>query len=292
MVLALHAQHIQQIDIGRGCSYKTVNNGVAGEEVVGQQRVRSRDVAVNGIIVNTVSISVITVVAGRAHLVVKHPCRWVVGLDGGLYGECAQQKVRQVSIQTLYILVGVRDGHVVLIRVRIDKTCAELHELRVHCVVHAGGEALVVRPCTFQRTLLVVVVETNIISIVRATTTEVHVVVLTDTRLEDLLEPVGVGVVHEMIVSIGAQAVAARSGHTRVLASHSEILAVLVGVHHVVDALRKLVDTEIALITHAQRLVFLTALGRDDHHTVSGTRTVDGACRSILQHLDGLNVIR
>ena len=246
----------------------------------------------NVIIINTITISVVLPVVGSAHFVVQTPCRLVVGLDGGLHGQSTQQHVGQIAVEALDILIGVRDGHVVLIRVRIDNAGAELDELGVHCVVHAGGETLVVRTCALKRTFLLVVVETYIISIVSTTTAEVHIMVLANTRLEHFGKPVGVGIVHKVISAVFTQAVAARRGNTGIVTSKSEILAILLGVHHFVDTLPYLVDTEIALIAHFQRLVFLTALGRDNHHTISSTRTVDGTCRSVFQHLDGLNVIR
>ena len=50
---------------------------------------------------------------------------------------------------------------------------------------------------------------------------------------------------------------------------------------------------ESCVVVHIDiHLAVLTALGRDNNHTVSGTRTVDGSRRSILQHLDGLDVGR
>ena len=92
---------------------------------------------------------------------------------------------------------------------RIDNARAELDELGLHRVVHTGGETLVVRTCALQCSLLVVVVQTYIISIMGTTTAQVHVVVLADTSLEHLVKPVGVGSVDKVVTAVIAQAVTA-----------------------------------------------------------------------------------
>ena len=154
---------------------------------------------------------------------------------------------------------------------RIDEACAELDELCVHGVVHTCCEALVVRTCTLEGSLLVEVVEADVISIVGTATAQVHVVVLADTRLEHFVEPVGVRTVHEVVLAVFAQAVATRKRRAAVQASLTEVVAVLVGIHQVVSAAGNLVNTEVALVVNLQRLVFLTILRRDDDHTVSST---------------------
>ena len=68
------------------------------------------------------------------------------------------------------------------------------------------------------------------------TTTQVYVVVLTDTGLEYFVEPVGIGVVLEVVETISTQAVATRSIDTSVFGSLTEVTAVLVSIHHIVDA--------------------------------------------------------
>ena len=109
MVLALHAKHLQQVNIGRACEHQSVNDGVAREEVVGEQWVSSRYVAVDVVVVNAVAVCVILPVLGCAHLVVKTPRRLVVGLDGRLHGQRTEQYIRQVAVETLYVLVGIGD---------------------------------------------------------------------------------------------------------------------------------------------------------------------------------------
>ena len=175
---------------------------------------------------------------------------------------------------------------------RVNHAGTELHELGVHSVVDTGSITLVVRACTFQGTLLVIVVERYIISTVRATTAEGYVVVLSDTGLEYLVKPICVGFVLEMIHSILAHLVTARQRSVGILASLTQVVAILVSVHYIIYIARNLVNTKVTGVVHLQRLVFLTILGSNDNDTIGSTRTVDGTRRSILQNLDGLDIIR
>ena len=175
---------------------------------------------------------------------------------------------------------------------RVNHAGTELHELGVHGVVHTGCVTLVVRTCTFQGTLLVIVVERYIISTVRATTAEGYVVILADTGLEHLVKPISVGWIQEVILAILTHLISTRDRSVGVGTSSTKVLAILVGVHHVIYIARNLVNTEVTRVVHLQRLVFLTILGSDDNDTIGCTRTVDGTRRSILQDLDGLNIIR
>ena len=174
----------------------------------------------------------------------------------------------------------------------VDERGAELDELRVHRVVHAGGEALVVRTGALERTLLVEVVQTDVVGVVGTATAQVDVVILANAGLEHLVEPVGVRAVHEVVLAVLAKAVATGQRRAAVQAGLTQVVAVLVGIHQLVGVAGNLVDTEVALVVELQRLVLLTVLRGDDDHTVSSTRTVDGTCRCVLQHLDGLDVVR
>ena len=95
--------------------------------------------------------------------------------------------------------------------------------------------------------------------------------VLTNTCLEGLIEPVSVSIVTEVIVTIATQCVSTGSGNTCVGSSNTEIPAVLFSIHQVVNTCLDLVHTEVSLVVNLQRLVFLTTLGSDDNHTVSCT---------------------
>ena len=78
----------------------------------------------------------------------------------------------------------------------------------------------------------------------------------------------------------------------RISASLTEVSAVLVGIHDIINTTGNPVNAKISLIVHLQGLIFLTALRRDDYHTVGSTGTVDSTCRSIFQNLNGFNVVR
>ena len=125
----------------------------------------------------------------------------------------------------------------------------------------------------------------------RATTAEGYIVVLADTGLEHFVKPVCVGCIHKVILAILTHLISTRDRSVGVGASSTKILAILVGIHHVIYIARNLVNTKVTGIVHLQRLVFLTILGCDDNDTIGSTGTVDGTCRSILQNLDGLDII-
>ena len=130
---------------------------------------------------------------------------------------------------------------------RVNETCAELDELCVHGVVHACSVTLVVRSCSLKRTLLIEVVERDVVCAVGTTAAEIHVVVLACTSLEHFLEPVGVGIVHKLILACcGVKRVAAGKSCTGVCTSLTDIVAVLVGVHHIINIAWNLVNTEIS----------------------------------------------
>lgn len=107
---------------------------------------------------------------------------------------------------------------------------------------------------------MVEVVECYIISIVSTSTGEIHIVVLTDACLEHLIKPIGVRVVLEYVftrcgikrIATGERCVAIGTGLTN-------IIAVLGGIHHIVDTLGDIVYSEISIVIDLQRLVFLSA---------------------------------
>ena len=202
VVLACNTNHLQQVNIGRGCTQETVYNRVTGQHLVNQQGVHGRDVAMDRVIIHTIAIGIVTITAGTAHLVVEYPGRTVVGLDGRLHIQHTAKHVTQVTVKALNILIGIRHSEVVLIGVRIHKTGTELNELNVHGIVHTGRITLKIRTGTLKGSLLVIVVKTDIIGVVHTATTEIHTVVLTDTRLKGFTEPVGIGIVLEMVESV------------------------------------------------------------------------------------------
>ena len=291
MILALDSHHIEQVDICRGSTYKTVNDGVTGQHLVNQQGVHSRDITMNCIVIHTIAIGIILITTGRTYHIIEYPCAGIVSLDGWLHVQHTAKHVAQVTIQTLHILTSVGYGHIVLVRVRIDQTGTELHELSVHRIVHTGSITLKVRTSALESTLLLEIVKTNIIGIINTTTAQVHTMVLADTGLEGLTQPVGIGAVLEMIVTVRTLGITTGNGDTGILSSDAKITAVLLCISQVIDILLNLINTEVTLIVHLQLLLLLTTLSRDNHHTISCTGTVDSTCRSILQHLDGLDIV-
>ena len=208
---------------------------------------------------------------GRANHIVKHPCRFVVCLDCRLHVQDTTEHIAKVTIEALNVWVVVADRHRILVRVRIDKTRAEFDELSIHCIIHAGRITFEVRTCTFDRTFLVIVVKAHIISIIGTTTAKVHIVVLANSCLESLFEPVGICIIAEVIVAIGSKAVTARKRSAGVECCNAEVVAILSSVHQIILVVRHLVNTEIAFVIYLQGLILLTALRRDDHHTISST---------------------
>ena len=120
---------------------------------------------------------------------------------------------------------------------RIGQTGTELDKLRVERVVYTCCITLIVRTGTFNDTFLIVIVESYIISIVGTATREIYVVVHTCTCLEDLIEPIGVGIVKEVIDTIGVSCVTTGNRSTRVAGCLPDILTILVGIHHIIDTL-------------------------------------------------------
>ena len=125
-----------------------------------------------------------------------------------------------------------------------------------------------------------------------ATSGEVYIVVLTDTRFEYFVKPVGVGVILEMVFSgFAVKFISRWQRSVGVCGRLTEVLAVLVSIHYIIDTFRNIIHTEVTIVIHFQWLVFLSAFGGDDNHTIGGARTIDGSSRSILQHLDGFNIV-
>ena len=107
MVLALDTNHTQQVDIGRSSTQETVNNRITGQHLVNQQGVHGRDITMDGVVIHTIAVGIVTVSTGTTHLVVEYPGRTVVGLDSGLHVQHAAQHITQITIKALYILVRI-----------------------------------------------------------------------------------------------------------------------------------------------------------------------------------------
>ena len=289
--LGIQTDHLQQVNVCRACTYEAVNKCVAFEQVVDEQRIGSGDITMHQIVVHTIAISIIVVATGRTDFVVEYPSRRIVSLDGRLHKQCTTKHVGYIAIKSLHILRGIGNGHVVLLGMRINDAGLELDELGVHRVVHTCRVALIVRTGTLDGSLLIEVVERYIIGVVSAATTEVDIMVLTDTGLEDFIEPIGIGSILEMVLAILAELIAAGKCGTTVGTCLTNIVAVLICVHQIIYAFRNLVYAEVTAVVNLQRLILTTMLGGDDDHTITSTRTVDGTGGSILQNLDRLYII-
>ena len=93
---------------------------------------------------------------------------------------------------------------------RVNQTGAELNELGVHSIVYTSCVTLKVRTCTLEGSFLIIVIKTNIIGIILTTTTQIYAMILTNSCLKSLTEPVGIGVITEVILTIGTKAVTTR----------------------------------------------------------------------------------
>ena len=108
--------------------------------------------------------------------------------------------------------------------------------------------------------------------------------VLTDPRFEYFVKPVGVGVILEMVFSgLAVKFVSRWQRSVGVCSRLTEVLAVLVSIHYIIDILRNIIHTEVTIVIHFQWLIFLSAFSGDDNHTVGGARTVDGGRSGVLQ---------
>ena len=85
MIIALDSNHIEQVDVCRGSTYETVNDGVTGQHLVNQQGVHSRDVTMNSIVIHTVAISIILITAGRTYHIIEYPRAGIISFDGWLH---------------------------------------------------------------------------------------------------------------------------------------------------------------------------------------------------------------
>ena len=103
MILGIQSQHLEQVNVSRACGYYAVHQRVTSQQIVDQQGVRSRDVTMNGIVIDTVAIGIVVEAAGRADLIVKYPCRFIVCLDGGLHEQGTAKHVGHVTVKALYI---------------------------------------------------------------------------------------------------------------------------------------------------------------------------------------------
>ena len=73
VVLVVKAQYLEQINVSRAIPHETVYQSVALQEVIHKQRIGSRDVTMNVIIVYSIPVCIVFIAICQTHLVVKHP---------------------------------------------------------------------------------------------------------------------------------------------------------------------------------------------------------------------------
>ena len=110
---------------------------------------------------------------------------------------------------------------------------------------------------------------------VLGSTAQRDVVIGGDGRAENLVLPVGVGCAQGR----GVQSVDAR--HQCAVGGAVQCIVLLLYGRH----------RDVAVVRHLGYGTALTLLGGDDDDTVRGAATVDGRCRGVLQHGEGLDVV-
>ena len=96
---------------------------------------------------------------------------------------------------------------------------------------------------------------------------------------EDFVLPVCIGITEESVLCA-------------VLAIHIfNICAIFVTAHNVISLLLH-ADGCASCIRNSRLLAFVSLLCRDNDDTVRTTATIDCCCRSILQHVEALNILR
>ena len=116
VILALNTDHLQKINICRSRSHETVYDRVTGQHIIVEQRVSSRDIAMNCIIIHAITHGIMIIGACSTHHIVEHPCAFIVSLDGRLNQQRIVDHRVVGTIQSLHIR-GIRIGtsHTVLI---------------------------------------------------------------------------------------------------------------------------------------------------------------------------------
>ena len=291
MVVVLVTNHIEQVNIGRACYEHAVHLNVTCNEVVGHQHVGHTEVAMDVGVVGAVAIVIVGILGSARVDIVQAPGALVIGLDASGQEECRTQHGVLTTVETLDILAGVGESHVVLSRVAIDDACGKLNELDIERVVDTSGEAVVVRTSAFHSSLLLKVVERHIVGIALATTVERHVVVHTHTSLEDLVEPIGIHLANQIVGAVLNISRGNLIGHAAIGIELIDVLSILLGVHNIVHIVLNLVHAHIASVVNAHGGVLLTTLSCDDDDAVGSTRTVDSSSGGILENLNGLDVV-
>ena len=131
----------------------------------------------------------------------------------------------------------------------------------------------------FQRTLLVGITQRDAVGKFLERARQRDVVVMRDGRAVNLLLPVGVGSTEHLV------------GIALLAPDVLDEVAILCGIHHVERVLVG-ADGHATGVRHLHALTPATFLRCDNDDTVRTAATVDGRGRGILQHVEGLDVLR
>src|SRR5690554_6632974 len=131
--------------------------------MVGQQHVGNPQVTMHIVVAGTITVRVVVVLRGRRYFVVQHPGRFIISLYGGRQKQGRGHNRKLVTIQTLYILIGVTECHVVLIAVTVNNARLNFDKLDLHGLVYTSCVAVEIKTGSFHGTFLTVVVETNVV---------------------------------------------------------------------------------------------------------------------------------
>ena len=104
VILALDAKHCQEVNVSRTRTNNAINNRITGQQVIDEQGVRSRDIAMHSVVINAVAVGIIIETAGRTNLIIEDPSRVVICLDGGLHQQRTTKHIGHITIEALYVL--------------------------------------------------------------------------------------------------------------------------------------------------------------------------------------------
>ena len=115
--------------------------------------------------------------------------------------------------------------------------------------------------------------------------------ILANTSLEHFVEPIGIGIVNKVILTICILTITTRQWSIRILGCLTEILTILISIHYIVRIRWNNISTKIALVINLQWLILQTVLCSDDYHTIRSTRSIDCTCSGIFQYLNSGNIV-
>ena len=171
-------------------------------------------------------------------------------------------------------------------------------EFVVHLAVHTQSNVVALAAAVYHGSLILVVAIGQVVLHRLTATVHAYTVVLRQRGASHgFVQPVNAGTVAIVFVQFQEAAVAVLpGGHGFFGGGGQPHGAFIVGQHKLfgtqhVELVGKLAEAHIGVKRHLSfALHALATLGRDEYHTVGTPGTVDGGGRSVLQHVDALNV--